>query len=194
MGKIHIISDNRFFLYGVISCAFTELGEFYTYSPNEIGSAFIPKSNDIVIINVSDVRERRRITSLSGLCNICCRVIICLNTYKAEKRRFARSYAGSFPWLIPLNIQVDDLRLCLIRAGRSPLLQKTFNRTELTIFHCLNKGLPLSQLATMRSIGLTEKYIYTLRRKIVREQELSGHSAITVMACRDIMSLSQIQE
>ncbi|MEN0617384.1 hypothetical protein ABK730_24070 [Klebsiella indica] len=194
MNKIHVISDNRFFLAGITAQTPTDYVRLYTYSPDEISSDFYPEREDIVVLNILDIHERETIACQPGLSNTCCRVIILLSMYKPKNERYLNSYQRPFPWLIPINIRPDEFWLYLMKANDSPLLQKSFKRVEQILFSYLGKGISLPQLVKTPSIGFTENLVYSLKRKIVRGQQLAGHHAITVMACRDIISMSQIYE
>lgn len=187
--NVYFVSDNCFFLHGISLVAKEyrrEINVQAIFSKN-VPQDFSPSEDDMVVLNIWNVMERSRIARSSVLLK--CRVLIGLNISGTQE--YNSRFARHFPWSIPRNLRKDELFLYLRKAKEAVLDHKSFTDNEARLFNYLADGLSVPELASTFNIGLTSKYIYTLKRKVILRNKLQGHDASAIIACRDIIGLSQ---
>lgn len=185
--NIYVISDNSFFLNGFAGVGYFRRQSLLFILCRDVDEDFIPGADDLIVLYITDVRERFRISRLPALRQ--CRTVMLLKM-TVQKNHF--SYITMFfPWLLPHNISPEVLCSYLIAAVNAPFRYKCFPWNEVRIFNCLGEGYAAVCLCPRE---LSEKYAYRLKRQVIMKLGLIGNSATTVMACRDIMALSEVRE
>lgn len=100
------------------------------------------------------------------------------------------SHSGrQFPWIVPHDIGLADLRQHIVKARLTPFYRRYFTCTEVLLFRYLTQGISIQNMA---NLNLSCKYLYTLKRKIILKNNIDGHDAAAIMICRDIIAMSNI--
>lgn len=173
-----IISDDSFFLQG--------LKNHPLYQRNDI--LFINITNTcplpcfpagcVVLLYITSIKIQREV--LSALTEYNYRILIMLKTIIS-----VNCYHGLFPWVLSEKLSPDDLIQCLFRARTFALMRRYMPVQSVYVFSRIIKGYSVSSLS--RQLGLSEKSIYNLTRKVKTGFNLWGNSAFTALSCSNIL-------
>lgn len=177
------VSDNRFYLTGLQRQKILQAKNVVFQNAKEIFHNDKLSSGDVVALYITDVLLRGNI--LRRLNEIGCRVILLLKMIPQHEY----VYNGRFPWLISDKISAENLFFTMESAGRSVFLRRSISENEAFIIRSLCNGYSILQLNELT--GLSDKYIYSLRRNLISNYNLQGHNAATTLVCRDIIRLSR---
>ncbi|MTH45715.1 hypothetical protein [Intestinirhabdus alba] len=181
--NFYFISDDRWFLEGLQKIPLKLYGQVLFIHTNDFAKMPLPNAGDVVVINVADIALRQKFLHLPVMS--ACRVIILLNISIIIKCSLGRE----FPWLYPDNAKVENLISCLHLAAKTPIVYKDIRQQEKWYFQYLNSGESHKELAAR--MGLSEKSLYALKRRVMASYGLSKCHCTAVMVCRDITGMHQ---
>lgn len=182
--SIYFISDDKFYTFGV-SSKVRQSDDYFFISANDVSEEFTPSADDIVVLFVENIEVRNRISRLTSAHK--CKVILLLKMNGPVE--YSGCFSRRFPWLVPHNMGFNDLSQILDKAKEALYLKKHFTEQETRLFHHLSCGMGINDVW---DIGLSNKYRYALKRKVILKNKIRGHDAAAILACRDIIMLSQI--
>lgn len=180
----YFISDNSWFLQGLaLSLKESHPDTKVVLIHTDRLVRLVPDSGDVIVVNINDITVRRRILKRPVM--TICRVVLLLPPWVIG----VSAAESAFPWLIPDNLRINDLMLCLFRAEKTSVRNKMITERERVLFHCLGNGQGIESLSSR--IGVTAKSIYLLRKNILTKYGLSGSHPFALLVCRDITGMKR---
>lgn len=175
----HLISDDSFFLLGIREVIESLSNHCFVHNVNCESRLFYPMAGDVVIIAVNDLKLRSHLLRNPKLKR--CRLLLMMDLPVLPVRLYY------FPWLIPKNISTEALVTTINRAVRSMIYRKKVDQKTMSIFDELCTGKSTTNLAMTTEDNA--KYIYKIKRDIIREYGLLKCNSVGLLLCRDMLCL-----
>lgn len=188
--RLYFISDNRYFLSGIQACHVFQERDISIICGCDVEPIASPCLEDVVIIYLRDLEMRHRVLRMRTIAS--CRVIILTRMAPQPVSVRGTGYVcfSGFPWILPYNLSIDVLVSFIDSAVSIPFLRRSTNINELLVINYLAEG--RSTTCLNETLGLSEKYIYSVKRKAIMRYGLRGNSALVTLACRDIAVLNML--
>lgn len=187
MTKLHVISDDSYFLTGMssVSClpwfSYLKVSHTGTAIDKALICSISSINDDVTVVNVASGKMRRDLLILLGVSGK--KVLVMARFNKSQSEPL-------LPHLIKDNSSAKEL---LAKASHL-MLSETYslqasliNSTEFAIPFLLEKGVVMSDISSM--INLCEKSIAYSRKKIVERIGLRGKDKPNMLLCCDMLRM-----
>ncbi|WP_410515976.1 hypothetical protein QO152_02935 [Pantoea allii] len=175
--KTYFISDDSYFLIGLetslrgLHCdkAFINTNRFTTFHPDK---------NDLLIVSIQDHIKRRNYLSNQKAHGprviIIADFLVCHDTQE------------KYPRIVSKKITKENLIEVLQNVKESDVIKRYASKIEYQIIYMICKGKGMREIAMKYNLSL--KYLYGLKRKILKEHGLDNCNVNGLLICRDILS------
>lgn len=177
--SIFIISDDAFFLAGLQeNIQWHAGGDVFLVNINEVVDGIHSAAGDIIVLAVDDLHARSKLMMQVPAIHQC-RVVLMVSV----PVRNITPEAG--PWLVRKNVSPGEFFKLLSRARYVRRRTGTVRPEIRKVFHSLGHGLDIGEVAGI--FHRSEKYLYQMRRNLVRRYGLADCNSAGILICRDIL-------
>lgn len=187
MNKLHIISDDSYFLMGVSHSPYHQwFSSMQITNPgleinDELVECIYDAHDHITVVNVACGNMRRELLNVLGRLG---KKVLVMANFKTSKKH------PLLPLLISKKVTADALlrqAFKLVTHKIDPAVRSLVNSPDYPVIFLMGRGVQIKTISSI--VNLCERKIYVAANRLVEKTGLRGKDKINIILCCDVLRM-----